>query len=240
MPIKNALKPGKFIVYGLCDPETKELRYIGFTVDTLTKRLNRHMNSKEKNHRTNWLNSIVRGGKKPEIFKIAETDLENYQEDEIFYIEYFKSIGCNLVNATKGGEGWLGMKHRDKAKDKDSLAHRKLNDKEVRDIFEKYKEGFYTQEELAEEYKVKRATILRIINRNNKYRYIKQNKYLQDAHIDKSNRPTGKKKLTKQDVLSIREKIGEGFSNKDLAKPYAIDPATISNIRCGKYYKSYV
>lgn len=45
----------------------------------------------------------------PIIEEIDSCPWCNSQEKEIYYIKYYKELGCNLVNSTDGGEGNLGL-----------------------------------------------------------------------------------------------------------------------------------
>ena len=92
-------------IYGLTDPRDDALRYVGKTEKLLKKRLGVHCASKEKNHRGNWIRSLVKEGLVPEIFCIEEIPDKNWQHEERFWISYFRSIGCDLVNGTDGGDG---------------------------------------------------------------------------------------------------------------------------------------
>ena len=53
-------------IYSLNDPDIDEIRYIGKTVKPLQHRLQSHIYAvkKENNHRTRWINSILKRGKK--------------------------------------------------------------------------------------------------------------------------------------------------------------------------------
>lgn len=102
-----------YYIYGLFDPETGELRYIGQTIHSLEKRLSVHMadSKKGKSYRKNWIKSLQDKGLKPIIQIIDSTsDINNLSKLEIYYISYFKNIGCRLTNLTNGGEGVPGRK----------------------------------------------------------------------------------------------------------------------------------
>ena len=50
-----------FVVYGLSDPRTNELRYVGKTTQTLHRRLLRHVAPsylKEATYKNNWLRGV--------------------------------------------------------------------------------------------------------------------------------------------------------------------------------------
>jgi hypothetical protein len=96
------------IIYGLIDPVTKQLRYIGQSFNGL-QRAKCHMSDYAhgtNHHKRNWINKLKSLNLVYEI-EILETvkTREELDEAEIFYIAYFKSIGCDLLNATAGGSG---------------------------------------------------------------------------------------------------------------------------------------
>lgn len=99
-------------IYGLIDPRTSQLRYVGKTVLGLQDRLNRHCNESNteiKNHRVDWIRNLAKAGLRPEIIEL-ETVRADWIEAEQFWISYMRFIGCELVNATFGGEGAPGIK----------------------------------------------------------------------------------------------------------------------------------
>lgn len=105
-------------IYGLVDPRTQELRYVGKAND-LYERLKQHIWQRHhQNHRSKWIASVIKSGFLPDIFLIEEVEISKWQESERFWINYFKFIGANLVNHTNGGEGGGGYKHTEEAKRK--------------------------------------------------------------------------------------------------------------------------
>lgn len=93
-------------IYGLMDPRTNEIRYVGKTAGSLVNRLRGHIKDKGSNkHKVNWIKSVLSAGTTPEIFEIERVDKDNWQEAEIFWIAYFKELGAKLTNATAGGDG---------------------------------------------------------------------------------------------------------------------------------------
>lgn len=107
-PKPNSAKPPKSftIIYGVCDPRTSQLRYVGKTRGRLTTRLYNHLRVKDKTHRSNWFSKMEREKVLPEIFEIEV--VQDWREAERFWIAYFRSIGCKLVNTTFGGDGLSG------------------------------------------------------------------------------------------------------------------------------------
>ena len=96
-------------IYGLVDPITNELRYVGYTANELEHRRNGHWkerNRKKRSYKRNWIKMLYESyDLKPEIFAIEEINPEDWTEAETFWIEYFRAIGCNLTNEALGGLG---------------------------------------------------------------------------------------------------------------------------------------
>ena len=117
--LKNLAIKSPNIIYGLIDPFTDELRYIGKSVSGLN-RPNEHFkpyNLKEDTHKVRWVKSVLAKNHKPKIIVIEEhkypTDLD---DAESFWIEYYKGIGARLTNSTNGGVGSLGRICKDETK----------------------------------------------------------------------------------------------------------------------------
>lgn len=107
-------------IYALECPITGEIKYIGRTVHSLNTRLSQHINDSKryKNKCANWIKFLLKKDLKPKIILI-EIARGNGFEEEIFYISYFKFLGCNLKNHSGGGEsGSFGYHHTEEAKEK--------------------------------------------------------------------------------------------------------------------------
>lgn len=90
----------KIFIYGLYDPKTRELRYIGKT-NNLNKRLWTHIRKAElgqKTYKDEWIRSVLSRNERPIIDVIQETTEENWQRDEIFCIAQAKIEGTRLTN----------------------------------------------------------------------------------------------------------------------------------------------
>jgi GIY-YIG catalytic domain len=114
-------------IYGLYEPDTGALRYIGKSIRP-HQRLRNHINDKSKCHRTNWIQSLVARGLEPELQIIEEIRVAwLWQDSERYWIAHARKNGARLVNGTNGGEGveglskealerrsraWIGRKHR--------------------------------------------------------------------------------------------------------------------------------
>ncbi len=118
------------IIYGLFDPITKELRYIGYTINAKQRMYLHTAPSKlKKNNRKNaWIKSLLKQDLKPVLVILEEYELpEELPQAEIEQIEYYRWLGCDLTNGTIGGDGGattLGKTMAQETKDKISVAHK--------------------------------------------------------------------------------------------------------------------
>lgn len=107
----------KGIIYGLVCPKSKEVKYIGQTRHSPSYRLSgilnkyRNQGRKFETKKTSWLRGLEDSGLLDQIdsFIIEECEINDLGEKEGFWIEYFKSIGADLVNVAAGGNiprGW--------------------------------------------------------------------------------------------------------------------------------------
>lgn len=100
----------RYLIYGLFDPRTSELRYVGKSCSGMV-RPGQHftptgLRREAKTHKTNWIKTVLADGLVPEIevLEVCESAVE-LVEAERFFIEYFRSLGCRLTNMTVGGDG---------------------------------------------------------------------------------------------------------------------------------------
>jgi len=119
-------------IYGLIDPTTKQLRYVGQTAQGPsypTTHWKRKRKRERKDHCHCWVRSVLASGMIPEIIILQEVEIENdLSEAEIFWIAYFKMIGCRLTNMTDGGEGTRGFASPAKGKKFSDEHKRKISD----------------------------------------------------------------------------------------------------------------
>lgn len=94
-------------IYALNDPNTGLTRYIG-KADDPQQRLSVHLASKEQNHRTNWIKSLLKNGQQPVLEILDAVPKEFWPQWEVAWIANFRELGYPLVNGTVGGEGSLG------------------------------------------------------------------------------------------------------------------------------------
>lgn len=116
-------------IYGLCDPDTNELRYIGLTGNGF-KRISGHYNDCLLNYKYSavkkWIKKLRSHNKIFNVIYIEYFDEDgiHVDESERFWIQYFTAIGCNLLNHEKGGRVRSDLAHYKDSKSK-SLKNRK-------------------------------------------------------------------------------------------------------------------
>lgn len=105
-------------IYVLKHPDTLEVRYVGKTVRSLSRRLGNHIanakGNKHNKHLSNWVINILNNNKRPIIELLEECDYSVWQEREQYWISQFP----NLINLTKGGDGCLGFIQDESTKEK--------------------------------------------------------------------------------------------------------------------------
>ncbi len=93
-------------IYSLCEKGTDNIRYIGKT-NNIKTRIRTHIKNykKERDHKNNWIQSVLKRGGEIEISIIDEVDKNDWKFWEKYWISQFKTWNYNLTNATEGGEG---------------------------------------------------------------------------------------------------------------------------------------
>ncbi len=94
-------------IYGLFDPITNKLRYVGKT-NNPSNRLRQHVYAanhytKKNTHVLNWVRKLLRNGEKPKLKVLEEVSINNWQEAEVRWIDACRNLGIDLVNTTEGG-----------------------------------------------------------------------------------------------------------------------------------------
>lgn len=94
----------KHLIYGLTDPRTGALRYVGRSSSALKRPREAHGRRCQ-----NWVNSLKKQGLVPGILVIQEFDQTEdvdgcLNAEERRWIAYYRSVGVRLTNLTDGGE----------------------------------------------------------------------------------------------------------------------------------------
>lgn len=96
-------------LYVLVDPRDEAVRYVGATHKSLRRRLLDHMQSIGRVQNTAprfvWLRELRTLGLTPEIRAVDTTDEDNWSDAEQSWIDYYRGMGCDLLNVMPGGGG---------------------------------------------------------------------------------------------------------------------------------------
>lgn len=102
-------------IYGLIDPRTKMLRYVGQTNRNSHKRVLQHLRVCQKKTVppvNAWLRGLLKSGLRPEVidFEVLPS-VELGHEAECFWMEITRSWGCDILNVSSGGQQNRGWHH---------------------------------------------------------------------------------------------------------------------------------
>lgn len=102
----------RFLIYGLVDPRTDEVRYIGRSSSGLNRPKSEASRLKyEPGHKSNWIASLQALGLTYGIRVLEESaDAASLNGMERYWIAQAKGLGWRLTNMTIGGEGATGAK----------------------------------------------------------------------------------------------------------------------------------
>jgi hypothetical protein len=107
-------KKASFFVYRLIDPRNNIVKYIGIT-KSISERLRKHLSSKSRTLKNNWIKSLLKKDLKP-ICQVIDYSFtrEDVNIKEKYWIIKHKEWGFDLLNMTDGGDGgntFQGKKH---------------------------------------------------------------------------------------------------------------------------------
>ena len=115
------------VIYGLHDPLTGELRYIGQTIKAIPDRLAAHKTPsslKRHSYLSRWLGGLVKRGLSPTWSQLAEAqDQPELDRLEIEFIAKARAEGVRLVNQADGGGGRAGYSPTPEEREKLRIAN---------------------------------------------------------------------------------------------------------------------
>lgn len=117
------------VIYGLVDPRTGHLRYVGKTCRTMSARLVAHRTTARTGRSTVssgvWLRELMDQGFQPDAFVLEIVPAGgDWVAAERYWIASMKLAGAILTNHSCGGEGIGGFRHTAATKAKISEKHR--------------------------------------------------------------------------------------------------------------------
>lgn len=96
-------------IYMLIDPRDEEIRYIGWTSRTLERRLYEHVHIVSHGRlKKEWVRQLLQCGLEPRIQVIQQVPAQSWAAAKIYWIGFFRKMGCPLTNMSNGGDGNLG------------------------------------------------------------------------------------------------------------------------------------
>lgn len=109
------IKRLKCLVYGLTDPSTGKVRYIGKSMSGMRRPTEHCMPHEVRGdlnyHKTRWIRRLLSLGSRPNIVIFdALEDSAGLSELEQYRIAYGRSAGWPLTNLTAGGGGNIGLR----------------------------------------------------------------------------------------------------------------------------------
>lgn len=89
-------------IYGLVDPRTHYITYIGRTTQRLNIRLNQHIDTSQRKRsqcaRCKWIRSLLEEGLRPSIVVLDMVSVGQAAESEGEWIAMYRAIGVDLLN----------------------------------------------------------------------------------------------------------------------------------------------
>lgn len=101
-------------IYGLCDPGSSNVRYVGKTVN-LKSRLAQHLYRRGTtvygmNPCATWIDELMASGQRPDLIVLEETTEGEWEEKEREWIKVLVERGVELLNVSTGGLAGEWMK----------------------------------------------------------------------------------------------------------------------------------
>jgi len=105
----NGLVAPKLVVYGLIDPRSRLIRYVGMSTKGLSRAAAHRTASelrKATPHKNNWIAGLLAAGLDYEVVTLDRaSSKEELEATERFWIAFGHACGWPLTNLTPGGEG---------------------------------------------------------------------------------------------------------------------------------------
>lgn len=216
--------------------------YIGITTRNFEKRIKEHINASIINDSSLVFHRAIRkygeDNFKWEIIDYANT-LEELNEKEKYWINFYNTCifykNCNGYNMTIGGEGTFGYKHSEENRQKLSELKKGVSisdstnftDEEILKIKELLKSNI-SQKDIAKMFNVTNE-VISSIKRGRSWINIEE-----DISTIKY---WNAKKLTKDDVLEIKQLIKSKIAYDEIAKKFNVASITIEQIKSGITWK---
>lgn len=197
-------------IYALIDPFTEEIRYIGKSVNPKA-RLQGHCTNPDGTYRSNWIQTIMAQGVKPNMRILEELPGgANWQDAERRWIAHGHANNWPLTNATSGGDGVPDLPPETRQRMAQAWMGRKHRPESLKKIGEASKGRLHSAE-----WKQNMSATM-------------ANRYFSPNHKEKISQ--GKRKLSNEQIEDVRKRSALGETRASLAREYGVDPKTILNI----------
>lgn len=211
----TATKTNNVTIYGLADPRTGTIRYVGKAVDPEVRYV-QHLQPSQlavKTKKNSWIKSLLSAGEKPELQILEEVSADEADLAERQYIAFWTRWGF-LTNGTEGGTG--GAVTDPEARARITAAHvgRKASDE--------------TRQKMSESHKRQLADPLA------RQKLSEAQKRIGNRPPVRSGEENGRAILTDEQVRKLRERSCKGEIGTILAAQYGITAVSVWQIVTGK------
>ena len=237
--ITKKMSNKKIGIYKITSPSNRI--YVGSSID-IGKRFKDYTCLNCRSQRKLFL-SFKKYGVNTHLFEIIEEcGRDVLLERELHYGQIYDVLNNGLnCKLPKNGEVFISvsnetrekqssaMKGRNVGKPNKFYVLRKLNEEQVNDIRKLLIENKLTQLEIANFFNVNRK-VVNHINLGKTYKCF-------NPIVDTANSKSLNRKLSKEDILKIKQNHKEGMKQKDIAKLFNINQSHISRLIRDKYFK---
>lgn len=213
-PLLTQLEGAPIFIYGLVDPDSGDVRYIGKSIRPV-ERLSNHMNESSQCHRSHWLQSLRAQGKRPGMVLFERIEGEwPWQESERFWIAHGRAQGWPLTNNTSGGDGVPGLPAETRARMAAVWKGRKHKPESIE--------------------KMRVASASKRHSDETKARMSAAQTGRKITWIDKI--AARIRKFTPEQLQDVQRRLDAGELGIALAREFGVHRTTISKIKTGTYY----
>ena len=201
-------------IYGLRDPRTEEIRYVGKSIRP-QERLTNHMNEPPSScHRSHWIQELKAMGLRPALVLLERVDgAWSWQESERRWIAYGRAQGWPLTNNTDGGDGVVNLPEAARAKMRLTWLGRKHKPETIAKL--RFRRPGWRQPLEA------RARMSEIMSGRT------------IPWVDKI--AAALRKLSPEQEDEIRRRLAAGELGRDLAREFGVHRTTLSKVKLGTY-----
>lgn len=237
----NSVPSSFTYIYGLIDPRTSQLRYIGKSNNPRV-RYTKHVNDKSISHKCSWIEQLRLIGLLPWLIILDVVPMEQWQHFEADWITCFRS---QLTNIADGG---ISPNHTEETRLKQSLAKKGKpahNKGKTTSIETRKKQSIAAKLRFERMSEDERKAY---IDHQNKNRTPESYSHKGHSHTEETRLKIGEASkgnkhtaaLSKEQVIEIVCLIkGRTMQLKDIGTIYGIGIQTISNIKNGRSYADW-